>query len=152
MGFKISLTNDLATFLSLHKDTFELITMCDVVEHIPKSQILTVMSSVYAALKTGGILIVQVPNMQSITANIFRYDDFTHETGYTERSLIQMLTLSGFNSIYCNGFESLDNSFSSKIKAVIRNCLWFVIKKLRKINGTMPHKIMHPVFFAVMKK
>jgi SAM-dependent methyltransferase len=151
-GYKISLIDDLASFLITNADTFDMVTMCDIVEHIPKKQILDVMNAAHNALKTNGILIVQVPNMQSVTANIFRYDDFTHEMGYTERSLTQMLKICGFSSIRCYGFEWFDKSFISKIKSIIRTVFWFFVKKMRKINGTMPHKIMHPVFFAVAEK
>jgi 2-polyprenyl-3-methyl-5-hydroxy-6-metoxy-1,4-benzoquinol methylase len=81
LGYKVSLVDDLAAYLIANSGTFDLITMCDVVEHIPKHQILAIMKAVRNALKKNGRLIVQVPNMQSITANIFRYDDFTHEMG-----------------------------------------------------------------------
>jgi hypothetical protein len=126
--------------------------MCDVVEHIPRHQTLDTMVAVHKALRENGTLIVQVPNMQSITASIFRYADFTHVMGYTERSLIHMLTICGFSSIRCYGFEFLDNSPVSKIKFIIRAIFWFFVKKMRGLNGTEPHKIMHPVFFAIAKK
>lgn len=152
LGFKISLSTDLASFLSKRKKAFSLITMCDVVEHIPREQILDVLSAVHDSLEDTGVMIVQVPNMQSITANIFRYDDFTHEAGYTERSLKQILALSGFSSVQCFGFEFLTNSVKSKIHYLLRAIFWFFTKLGRKINGTMPHKIMHPVFFAIARK
>ncbi|MDR2563687.1 MAG: class I SAM-dependent methyltransferase [Prevotellaceae bacterium] len=152
LGYKISKSDDLEIFLSSYSDTFDMITMCDVVEHIPKNQILGVMEAVRKSLKDAGLLIVQVPNMQSVTANIFRYDDFTHEMGYTERSLTQMLKIVGFSTITNYGFEFFDNKLSSKIKSVLRSCLWLCVKIIRKINGTMPHRIMHPVFFAIVKK
>jgi SAM-dependent methyltransferase len=152
LRYKISLIDDLSAFLIANADTFDMITMCDVVEHIPKKQILNIMATAHSALKKDGTLIVQVPNMASIVAEIFRYDDFTHEMGYTERSLIHMLTICGFSSIQCYGFEWFDKSFVSKIKSTIRAGFWFFIRMMRKINGTMPHKIMHPVFFAVTGK
>jgi 2-polyprenyl-3-methyl-5-hydroxy-6-metoxy-1,4-benzoquinol methylase len=152
LGYKCSLTNDLVAFLAENSNKYDLITICDVVEHIPKDQTLGIMRAVYDALADRGTLIVQVPNMQSMVADIFRYDDFTHETGYTERSLAHMLTLCGFTLIQCYGFEFLDKSFKSQIHSMMRATLWFFLLKLRKLNGTMPHKIMHPVFFAVVKK
>jgi 2-polyprenyl-3-methyl-5-hydroxy-6-metoxy-1,4-benzoquinol methylase len=152
LGYKCSLTNDLVSFLAENSNRYDFITMCDVVEHIPKNQTLDIMHAVYNALADSGTLIVQVPNMQSMVADIFRYDDFTHETGYTERSLAHMLTLCGFTSIQCYGFEFLDKSFKSQIHSMMRASFWFFLSKLRKLNGTMPHKIMHPVFYAIAKK
>lgn len=152
LGYKAFLTDNLTNFLHENTQQYSLITMCDVIEHISKSQIIDIMSAVRNVLHDDGFLIVQIPNMQSITSNIFLYDDFTHETGYTERSLIQMLTLSGFSSIECYGFDFLDNSFKSRVQYVLRNLLWFFVRIARNINGTMPHKILNPVFFAVVKK
>jgi len=150
LGFNGYLANDLPSFLKGQK--YALITMCDVVEHIPKHQVVEIMSAVRKALTEDGLLIVQVPNMQSITANIFLYDDFTHESGYTERSMAQLLKLAGFSSVECYGFDFLDNSLKSKIQSLLQKCLWFFVKSARKINGTMPHRLLHPVFFAVVRK
>jgi SAM-dependent methyltransferase len=150
LGFNGFVANDLPTFLKGQK--YSLVTMCDVVEHIPKNQIVEILTAVRKALTEDGILIVQVPNMQSITANIFLYDDFTHETGYTERSLAQMLKLAGFSSVECYGFDFLGTNLKSKIQSVLQKCLWSLIRGVRKINGTMPHRLLHPVFFAVVRK
>ena len=151
IGYKITFTNDLCDFLNAHLNTFSLITMCDVLEHIPKNQTLKIMETLKSALTENGILIIQVPNMQSIVANIFRYDDFTQEMGYTERSLIQMLSIVGFKHIQCYGFEMLEDTLAAKIHYFIRSLLWFCIITIRKINGYMPHKILHPVLFAIVK-
>lgn len=150
LGFQGALANDLPSFLKGQK--FALITMCDVVEHIPKNLVIEIMSAVRNALTDDGVLIVQVPNMQSITANIFLYDDFTHETGYTERSLEQLLKLAGFSSVTCYGFDFLGTDLKSKVQSVMQKCLWFFVRSARKINGTMPHRLLHPVFYAVVRK
>ena len=152
LNFNCTLATDLTGFLETKQKKYSVITMCDVVEHIPKDDILPIISSVYNSLEEGGIFIVQVPNMQSIVANIFMYDDFTHEAGYTERSLTQMLRMCGFSSIHCYGFEFLGLGFKAKIHRFIRSILWFFVKLYRNINGTMPHKILHPVLFAIAKK
>lgn len=152
LGFQAVQSDNLCEFLANKQDHYAMITLCDVVEHIPKNQILEIMTAVKSALKEDGILIVQVPNMQSITASIFLFDDFTHETGYTERSLTQMLKLAGFKSVDSHGFEFLDQSLRSGLQKGLRSLLWFVVRWSRKINGTMPHRVMHPIFFAVVRK
>lgn len=152
LGFEGVRTLNLVEYLQSKPNYFSMITFCDVVEHIPKDAIVSIMHAVRNSLSEDGVLIVQVPNMQSITASIFRYDDFTHETGYTERSLTQMLRLSGFNKIECHGFDYLDNSLRSKIQSALRSLLWKCILGSRKINGTMPHRIQHPVLYAIVRK
>lgn len=150
LGFNGYIANDLPTFLKGQK--YALITMCDVVEHIPKNQIVEIMTAVRKALTEDGLLIVQVPNMQSITANLFLYDDFTHETGYTERSLTQLMKLAGFSAVECHGFDFLSSDLKSKFQSILQKCLWGLVRSIRKINGTMPHRLLHPVFFAVVRK
>lgn len=59
LGFRISRTNDLTSFLNTRKEQFALITMCDVVEHIADEQILDILSAVRNSLKEDGVLIVQ---------------------------------------------------------------------------------------------
>ena len=152
LGFEGSQSDDLSTFLEERKGKYDMITLCDVIEHIPKHQIVDILSAVRKALSDKGLLIVQVPNMQSITANLFLYDDFTHETGYTERSLVHMLTLAGFSKAECHGFEFLEDSLRCGIQAMLRRILWTGVRWIRKINGTMPHRILHPVFYAVVRK
>jgi 2-polyprenyl-3-methyl-5-hydroxy-6-metoxy-1,4-benzoquinol methylase len=152
LGYKVTLATDLCEFLKANQNSFALITMCDVLEHIPKNQTIMIIEAIKDALTEDGTVIIQVPNMQSIVANIFRYDDFTHEMGYTERSLIQALSIASFKQIQCYGFEMLGNTLFAKIHYFIRSLLWFCIITVRKINGYMPHKILHPVFFAIVKK
>ncbi len=44
LGYKASLVKDLTSFLNNKVECFSLITMCDVVEHIPKDQILEILA------------------------------------------------------------------------------------------------------------
>jgi 2-polyprenyl-3-methyl-5-hydroxy-6-metoxy-1,4-benzoquinol methylase len=152
LGYNITLTEDVSSFLRERSERYKLITMCDVVEHISQESIIEVMRAVRSSLKPGGVLIVQVPNMQSITGSQFMYDDFTHVMGYTERSLVQMLSIAGYTDICCYGFEMLGNSIKDRAHRCVRGILWSIVKIVRKLNGYMPYKISHPVLYAVVRK
>lgn len=100
---KIRLINDLKKFLTSNKNTFGLIIMNDILEHFSKKEILPILEKVYTALKKEGILFIKTPNAASLTAITLRYQDFTHETSFTEFSLEQILRVAGFQEIYIFG-------------------------------------------------
>ena len=45
----------------------------------------------HAALRAGGAVLIDVPNMDWLFAGHERYMDFTHELGFTQESLSQLL-------------------------------------------------------------
>jgi SAM-dependent methyltransferase len=83
-------------FLKDRHRTYDLITLCDVIEHVPREKVLPLLRLVYVALRPGGALYVRTPNMASLLASYSRYLDFTHLTGFTEFSLTQVLEAAGF--------------------------------------------------------
>ena len=86
-------------FLADKKERYDLIAAHDVLEHIPKSDALRFLELSRNALKKGGTLILRVPNMSNPFGLDARFNDFTHEFGYTNKSLYQVLYLSGFKDI-----------------------------------------------------
>ena len=76
---------------------FDFIFLLDIIEHIPKQSVVDFLSIVLTRLKTGGTLIIQTPNMGSIYGNYLRYNDLTHEFGLTEKSILDLLLVSGLN-------------------------------------------------------
>jgi SAM-dependent methyltransferase len=90
--------DSIQTYLSTRQSKYNLITMLDVLEHIPPDQQISVISSIYSALTPGGRLIVQVPNANSILASRWRYNDCTHVCSFTEQSIHPILISGGFGS------------------------------------------------------
>jgi SAM-dependent methyltransferase len=78
---------------------FDLITMSHVLEHLPKDQIIEVLTHIRALLKPGGAFIMMVPNAQSNTAAYWMYEDFTHNTLFTAGSVRYVLLAAGFSAI-----------------------------------------------------
>lgn len=90
---------DLMSFLADQKNPFELITMNDVIEHIAKPDIVATLAAARTALTQGGRLVVKTLNMGNAGALYLRYADFTHEVGFTETSLRQVLLAAGFAQV-----------------------------------------------------
>lgn len=93
------INGDVAEIAHSAPETFGLITAFDLLEHLPKNDVLSLLASIYKRLLDNGILIVSVPNCDSPFGPGVRYGDITHETGFTERSLTACLKLVGFVNI-----------------------------------------------------
>lgn len=84
---------DAISYLEAHPNQYDLIVAKAIVEHIPRRQLLDLMGSIDAALRPGGTLLVDVPNMDWLVAGHERYMDLTHESGFTRESLRSLLEL-----------------------------------------------------------
>lgn len=80
----------------LHGIYFDLIVAIDLIEHIPKDKVDIFLEGIYHKLKVGGKVLIQTPNLGSIIGVFMRYNDFTHEFGLTEKSVIDILIKAGF--------------------------------------------------------
>jgi 2-polyprenyl-3-methyl-5-hydroxy-6-metoxy-1,4-benzoquinol methylase len=150
LGLNCTEVSDTTGWLNKNKNRFGLITMLDVLEHIPKGEVISLLRSVKEALRSEGILIIQVPNLQAPDGQLHRYNDFTHETGFIEHSLRQVLLAAGFETINFYGFETLLGI--DRIIKPLRIVYWAYVRFIRRLNCNLNPKILHPVFYAVVKK
>lgn len=153
LGYNCELVEDTTKWLMAHQNSFEAITLLDVLEHIPKNSTVEFLDALYGALTPGGTLIIQTPNLQCPDGLLHRYNDFTHEFGYTEHSLQQVLLTAGFKDIKFAGFEEyiLDN-YKKYIGKLLRSIYWKYVRFTRKITNNLTPEILNPVFYAVVKK
>ncbi len=153
LGLNVELIADTRTWLQQHEQSFSLITLLDVLEHVPKHEVVSFLKDVKTALKPGGVLIIQVPNLQAPDSQLHRYNDFTHESGFVENSMKQVLLAAGFKDFYFRGFEIFVHaSLVERVARIGRYIYWQITKILRKLNTNLSPNILNPVFFAVVKK
>lgn len=96
------LYGDAAEYLQGQPGAFDVIFIKAVLEHMPKAEVLPLLKRARDSLKPGGILVVDVPNMDWIFASHERYMDFTHEIGFTRESLGQLMR-NVFGEVTVNG-------------------------------------------------
>ena len=125
-GYKCTLVENTVDFLTQNKNTFAVISMFHVIEHISKEDIIPLIWACREALTDDGILILETPNMASYDAVYARYADFTHTTGYAEPSLRQMLMICGFKNMIIFGTNII---FNRKLSNIILN----IFNKLNKL-------------------
>lgn len=82
---------DAFEFLKKRGGYYDLIFSKAVFEHIDKNRLFELLELCKYALKDGGLLVIEVPNMDWIFSNHERYMDFTHECGFTKESLGQVM-------------------------------------------------------------
>lgn len=88
-------------WLEKKKNSFQLITLNDVIEHIPTKDAASLLGAIYNALRPDGRLIIKTVNGAYPLGSRARYIDWTHTTAFTDRSLIQILRHAGFENIRC---------------------------------------------------
>ena len=87
------------SFLRDRQGHYRLITLNDVLEHIPKHETMRFLKTLRGGLSQDGILVVSVPQVAGFSSMYTRYNDFTHHLVFTELSLEYALRLSGFSEV-----------------------------------------------------
>jgi SAM-dependent methyltransferase len=130
---------DAVDYLKRNPSGFELVCANDIVEHIPKSEIIGFLSACRQGLAAGGRLVVKVPNMSNPFASDLRYRDFTHEAGYTESSLHQILYLAGFRAISIFGSVHPAKGWRACAHRLAEKALHaFIRRALMEMNYSVP--------------
>lgn len=96
---------DMFHFLSTTKQSFDCIFLSHVIEHLDRSHTERLMKLIYYRLNSGGCVIIITPNMSNSNAAYYRYMDYTHQIGYTETSLTQLLNVFNFKNISAIGLN-----------------------------------------------
>lgn len=128
----VVLTEDTLAWLNESKDKWDCISMLDVIEHLPKPQVIPILSSIRERLNPGGHLIIRTDNMSGLTGLFQRYMDFTHESGFVEHSLREVLEMAGFIEITIFGEKYGGPNFyhPKVILALLFRKVWFYVLSL----------------------
>lgn len=128
LGLKNIKKFDLQEYLKNKNNYYDIIFAIDIIEHFKKEEIIDILNLIYKALKKDGILIIKTPNGESIFGTRYLYSDFTHEFIYTERSLKEILSFTGFKEFYFKETGPIIHG----LKSLIRFILWKIIKLFLK--------------------
>jgi SAM-dependent methyltransferase len=83
-----------ATKLALPDGSFDVVFASNLLEHLDREEIDAALAEFRRVLRPGGRLILVQPNYRLRPAEYF--DDYTHRTPLSDRSLADLLTVSGF--------------------------------------------------------
>jgi 2-polyprenyl-3-methyl-5-hydroxy-6-metoxy-1,4-benzoquinol methylase len=82
---------DASIYLCKKQQAFDIIILKAVLEHVSKNEVMPFLAIIREALKSNGLVIIDVPNMDWLFASHERYMDFTHEVGFTKESIGQIM-------------------------------------------------------------
>lgn len=152
LGIKNVTQYDVKEFLSGQVGAYDVIFARDLIEHFTKDEIIELLETVYKALKTDGLFVVQAPNGEALFSGRLRYGDFTHEMVFTRSSLNQILKATGFidTEFYPTG------PVPKGLKSSVRYILWKGIETLLRLYMTIETGSLSGIFtqniIAIAKK
>ena len=124
-------------FLGNSAGQFDFISAIDVLEHVPKDQVLEFLDLVHAALRPGGRFLCQVPNLAAFYRPVF-YMDFSHETPFTASSLKQVLQLANFRNIRVFPMGPVAHGVKSAIRCLVWKAITAGLRLTQTIEGGPP--------------
>jgi 2-polyprenyl-3-methyl-5-hydroxy-6-metoxy-1,4-benzoquinol methylase len=89
----------LGYLLDSPNESVDVIFALNILEHLTRDELVTVLDNSRRVLKRGGELIAIVPNGTSAYGTMTRYWDITHLLAFTPSSVQQLMRLSGFSSV-----------------------------------------------------
>jgi 2-polyprenyl-3-methyl-5-hydroxy-6-metoxy-1,4-benzoquinol methylase len=128
LGIKNVKCADLIGFLESKQGYYDVIFLMDVIEHFNKNEILGILKLTFDSLNSGGEVIIQTPNGESLFSGRLRYGDFTHEVIFTKSSLNQILQAAGFKDTEFYPTEPVPKG----LKSAVRYLLWKGIETILK--------------------
>lgn len=99
---------DMFEFLSKEDGSkkYDVVVLNDVIEHLTKPEIFAVLDGVKKILIRGGVFLIKTPNMANpYVSTAGRYIGIDHEIGFTEISMREVLTASGYKNITIVGTD-----------------------------------------------
>ena len=130
-------------FYDQHAECYDFVIMSHVLEHLPKSEVISQLRLVRKVIKPGGALIVMVPNAQSNTGCYWAYEDFTHQLLFTSGSLDYALKASGFSSV-----EFIDTDCTAGTKFPIKRAIRVILLRLYRWNRGFWNKVTGSAYHA----
>jgi len=143
---------DAIEFLKDKKGVYSVIVAHDLLEHIPKQKTLAFLDLIYQSLNNKGIFIARVPNMSNPFSLDSRYRDFTHETGFTDKNLYQILWFAGFRDIQISSTKIQIRSFRNRVRSLLVNLVHEFIKFLYYIQDFSVPKHLGKNLTVICKK
>lgn len=144
---------DATVYLKAHHSTFDLITAHDLIEHLGKTDILTLVTEMHRALVNGGTVLISTLNVASPFGMAVFGDDFTHQVALTPKSLAQVLRMAGFREVQVYP----KRPYVHNIKSAIRCMLWKIIEQVIRAyllveTGNIGSGVYTQTMFAIARK
>lgn len=153
-GFPI-VESEICDYLRALKEPVDAFVLSDVLEHQTKPKMWEMLELMRDHLAPGGVMLIKVPNMGNpLLGNDSRYLDITHENGFNENSMRQVLFMLGFTDVRVIGPDiyvtsnPIVNAVSRSIAAVLDKVFFTIFK----FYGRTETKIFRKNILAIARK
>ena len=119
LGLACASQGDGLVHLQTHPAEYDAILLLDILEHLPAETTIDWLKAAHAALRPGGVVLVQVPNGMT-PFSVHFHGDLTHKRAYSAPMLAQSFRLAGLESF------SIHASFDAptRLVGILRHVLW----------------------------
>ena len=137
--FKLNIHSNYLSNSTFEADSFDVVTMYDVLEHIPDLH--RILAQIRRILKPGGLLVVQSPNIGSLMAGLAKstwswLSPPDHLYHFTPGSLCILLENAGYNILKVKTWEPASDFCSDLLQAFLGNSLLArIARKLLRLSG-----------------
>jgi 2-polyprenyl-3-methyl-5-hydroxy-6-metoxy-1,4-benzoquinol methylase len=146
LGIPAVLVDDAEQYLNEHLGTYDVIFLLHVLEHVKKDSVIPLLSAIQGALRPGGRLLLEVPNMGDPFNGLHaRYADFTHEVGFTQESLNYVLTQAGFAQVTMLAQVGASGRITRPMQTLARKLLHGLLFVANLPNGRQMRRPIGPV-------
>ena len=128
LGFKNVIKADMFDYFKKSQEMYDLIILNDVLEHIPKENLIDFLIDCKNHLTKGGVFMFKTVNCNNIYGLSSYFADFTHEVGFTKEKVMQISQLADFNKVKVYNLYIYPNIF------IVDNIIYFFSKTLYKIK------------------
>jgi 2-polyprenyl-3-methyl-5-hydroxy-6-metoxy-1,4-benzoquinol methylase len=132
---------DIGAYLSSTQDLYDAMIMIDVVEHLTKTELLTLFPLISSRLKPGGVIVIQTVNGEGLFPLQIMYGDFTHVTYLTASSIEQLLLVTGFARVTALGTPPVPRGFRGILRSLAWKLIEFEATMVRRIETGKRHRI-----------
>ena len=144
---------DTVAYLNNNADKYDVIFMLQVLEHIPKDVVKEFLISLRNALRSGGVAVIEVPNIENNIVGVGSYfSDFTHEVPYTSESLCYVLRSAKFTEISIHELKVPIYSIARAIQSVAQNIVNNIMLVAKKIYRPSHRYFLSPSIYALAYK
>ncbi len=137
--FNLSVHSDYLDNIAFEADSFDVVTMYDVLEHIPDLH--SMLAEIRRVLKPGGLLVVQSPNLDSLMADLSKsawgwLSPPDHLYHFTPGALSSLLVQTGYDVQLVKTWEPADDFCADVMQAKLGNSLLArITRKLIRLSG-----------------
>lgn len=128
-GLERAVHGDFHAYLRASAGEWDAVVATDVLEHLPRAEVVAAFDEVRRALRPGGVFVARVPNAVSPMGGHTMFGDFTHETWFTRRSVAQLAAVAEFTEVSVHACPPAVHGLASAVRVL----LWKQVSGLLKL-------------------